>query len=342
MRRAFVLLAALAFHAIGTPTAQAAGVSVEEASAEAKDQAQEAFLAGDRAFDVQNYEEALRHFRVSHEVVASPNSRLMVARCLLELGRLDESYDEYLGVLADAADDEDYVDTREAAKKEQDALLNRLAWVKLEWGGRAKHASLEVGGRTRSVKRMDRPIAVTPGTTRIVATSETGEEASATVHVAAGRTAHVSLSTGKHVTVGTPPAKPPSTTVNEKGSRPHVAAKAPHDVAVQDSGGGSLKPLAYVAGGVGLVGMATFGTFGYLSGRHYDALEDDCRDGRCPTASQDDIAAGKQGQLVANIGLGVGIAGLGTGIVLFLLDDDGERPVAVDVGHRSISVRGVF
>src|SRR4051812_28705663 len=75
------------------------------ASAE-KDQraaAQKTFAAGSNLYDAHHYEEALAAFKASYQIVASPNSRLMVARCLRDLARNAEAYREYDAVVAEAA-----------------------------------------------------------------------------------------------------------------------------------------------------------------------------------------------------------------------------------------------
>ena len=82
-----------------------------------KEAAQESFYAGDEAFDVQKYQLALKYFEESYEIVPSLNTRLMIARSLLELGRLDESYEHYLELIAAPEEGEEYARTRAIAKK---------------------------------------------------------------------------------------------------------------------------------------------------------------------------------------------------------------------------------
>ena len=53
-------------------------------------------------YDAKHYAEALTAFRASHDVVKSPNTRLMIARCLRELGRLGEAYAETAATIAEA------------------------------------------------------------------------------------------------------------------------------------------------------------------------------------------------------------------------------------------------
>lgn len=312
------------------------GVSVEQATDEEKNAAQELFLKGDEDFDVQDYERALEHFTASYSTVASPNSRLMIARCLLEIGRLDEAYDEYSGVMKDAKGNDDYETTGNTAQKEREALRHRLAWLNVKLGNVPEGSRLMVGGRERTSESLEEPIAVTPGKTAVKATTGDGQVAEATVHLAAGRTATVQMKLGETITVGDPPRnlekvekEPEEPQVKEQPSSPYAQRT-------------SLKPYAYAAAGLGVLGFSGFAVLGTLSTNHYEALEEDCTDGICPASSQDDIDSGKQMQLFANVSLGVGIIGAAAAVTLFALDAKKNRSVDVQVGYQSLLVRGEF
>src|SRR4051812_48863807 len=70
---------------------------------EQKAGAQKTFDAGSRLYDAHRYDEALTAFRASYQILASPNSHLMVARALRDLGRNVEAYAEYDSVAREAA-----------------------------------------------------------------------------------------------------------------------------------------------------------------------------------------------------------------------------------------------
>ena len=319
----------------GGSASASGGVSVEQASDDQKRVAQESFLSGDKAFDIQDYQTAIEHFARSYATVASPNSRLMIARALLEIGRLDEAYDEYSGVIGDAEGNEDYETTGSTAKKEREALRHRLAWLTVKRGDVPEDSSLMIGGRERTTESLDEPIAVTPGRTAVKATTSDGAIAEAIVHLAAGRAAEVELKLGKTITVGDPPTQP-------KVAAPQVLSEENPEPSAGQQSSASLKPYAFAAGGVGLLGMAGFATFGTLSKSRYSSLEADCREGICPTSSQNDIDSGKQTQLLANISLGVGVAGVLTSGLLFILDGKKKRAVDVHVSEKSVMLTGAF
>jgi hypothetical protein len=84
----------------------------------------------------------------------------------------------------------------------------------------------------------------------------------------------------------------------------------------------SLRPWAYVAGGVGAAGVIGFAVFGALGKSRESDLKDSCS----PRCSSDDIDSVKSKYHLADISLGVGIVGLGTGVALFLLSQPAKHP----------------
>src|SRR4051794_11034742 len=68
---------------------------VHSAEKDQKAGAQKTYEAGTKLYDSKHFDEALAAFRASYQIVASPNSRLMIARCLRDLGRNAEAYREY-------------------------------------------------------------------------------------------------------------------------------------------------------------------------------------------------------------------------------------------------------
>src|SRR5258708_4041091 len=75
-------------------SAQADAVLPAAATPVQREQAQARFLRGKDLMTRRQYEDALAEFRASHEIVASPNTRLQTARCLLAMGRLIAAYAE--------------------------------------------------------------------------------------------------------------------------------------------------------------------------------------------------------------------------------------------------------
>ena len=126
-------------------------------------------------------------------------------------------------------------------------------------------------------------------------------------------------------------------------------AEAPSE-SDQSSGGKKLTPLrigAIAAAGVGVVGMVLFAVQGSASNATYDDLKEKCNGGPCPQEFAADIDKGRTQQTVANIGLGLGIVGLGAGAALFVLSmtkkpDTTQPQTTWLVGPGSVGVRGTF
>lgn len=318
--------------ALACTTRSALADDVQLAPEDTKKGAQTTFRAANDLFDAGRYEEALTAFRASYEIVHSPNSHLMIARALRELGRLVEAYEELTATVKEArAAGERYERTAEVAQDELDELTARLGTVTFDIVGANEPATVRIGDRTFEGDALAVPHKVEPGEIVAIAETPSGEVAEARATVEAGAEATLTLDL-------TPaPAEPASAPEPEPG---------PVEVS---SSGIPLRTWAYVAGGVGVAGMAAFGALGAISNSKFSDLEKACPDKRCPPDQQGTIDDGKTFQMIANIGLGVGIAGIGTGVVLFLLSDPPSREKQalsrtprVSVGLGSVSVRGRF
>jgi tetratricopeptide (TPR) repeat protein len=93
-----------------------------------KKAAQILFEAGDVLYESARYEEAVAAFRQSHAIVNSPNSRLMLARSLRELGKTVEACEQFAATVHDAeASEGRYPEAFQAATAEFDALKKQTA-----------------------------------------------------------------------------------------------------------------------------------------------------------------------------------------------------------------------
>ncbi len=327
-----------------TSAAWADGVAVDAATNEQLQQAQTAFQAADELFDVQQYAEALEKYRASYGVVASPNSRLMIARCLRELGRLDEAYAEYDATLTAAEElartKPQYAQTVKSARDELQALRTRVALLSVTLGDVPPESEVTVGGKQVDAKALERPIVVVPGEVVVTAVAPDGQRAGAVTRASAGRESTVTLKLGEGADIGQKPAgsEAPPPPPPPPQAEPEVAPTPPPE---SDS---LLKTYAYVAGGVGAAGLVTFGVFGMLNNAKYDELDEQCPDGHCAPDRSDDIDQGRLYQTLANVGAVVGVVGLGAGVTLFYLghSQESEPQAAVLVGPGSITVSGRF
>jgi hypothetical protein len=83
-----------------------------------------------------------------------------------------------------------------------------------------------------------------------------------------------------------------------------------------------MSPLrlgAYVAGGVGVLGLATATVAGLMANSTYGDLNHACGGGTCPADKSGEISSGRTQETVANVGLVLGLLGVGAGVSLYVL-----------------------
>ena len=328
------MLGLMAGCAAWVPSSLAAGAPVDQATDAQKQEAQTLFLDAKKSFDEKQLEKALTGFRASYDAVASPNSLLMVARTLVALDRIEEAYtvyEEATRVAQEAAaKDKKYEPAVEAAKKEFEDLRPRVALVTLEVVGATPDTELFVNDQPVARDQWGKEMPMRVGAASVTAKATGKPEFQQDLTISGGAsTQRIDLQT-----FWAPAPPPPAETTTDTKAEGSV-----------DLLGLDKRTWAYIAGGVGAAGIVTFGVFGAMNRSKFNSLEDDCPNSVCLTDRSDDIDAGKRYQTIANVGLVVGVVGLGTGTVLYLLSDDKgrEQPTTqVGVGPGSVTLQGTF
>jgi hypothetical protein len=330
-----VQLSAVVLSAAGVPTigdAYAAGAPVTSATDEQKAAAQKAFTDALEKAKLGKHEEALAGFRASHEIVASPNSRLMIARELAALKRFGEAYRE--AVVAErlateaAAIDPKYADAQKGATEDLAEFRAQVGFVKLDQRG-IEDSEVVIGGRTLTKEEKAVPIAVDPGEVEVVVRSPRGQE-SRKVSVAAGAEASVTF-----VNEAAPPPEKPKDAGVEKSMHPF------------DMGDGQ-RITGTALGGVGVVGMVLFGVFGGLHLSKFNDIEEQCGTGTCPANLEEEADTGRTYQTAANVSLVIGLVGLvaGAGLLIptYVIDKGGPDSTALNlqVGPGGFVLEGSF
>lgn len=342
--RSILAVSALSVAVLASPLASAAGADPSSATPAQKKEAMDHFTAGKQAFEVKNYEKAVAELRASLDVVDSPNARLELARALRDGGKLADAWAEYERVVQDAtkmaAKEPRYAKTADAATTERTDVEAKLAFVLVTVAHAPKDAVLKVGGKSVPQDDWDEPIVAPAGACDVVLSDASGKElARQTVMATVGQKLPVDLDAQP-----APQAAPASTAIapeDKPDNGPPPADTAPPP---SSSGRSSLRPWAYVAGGVGVAGLAAFTVFGLMSNSDYSDLQNSCHPG-CPANKSSEIDNGKTYQLIANIGLGVGIVGVAAGATLFVLSLGGKSAPATTglvVGPSFVGVRGTL
>ncbi|MCU0694721.1 MAG: hypothetical protein MUF54_25365 [Polyangiaceae bacterium] len=330
----------------GATAAQRA--SVGAATRQQKPKAQELFAAGIKQFEAKDYASALESFRGSYGRVASPNSQLMIARSLRELDRLVEAFLAYQSVIKEAEATggrrKKYEKASDAARTELDELRPRIAFVTMQVKGATPDTKLLVGEREIAPEQWGEQIPVRGGAIVIAASAPGKPDVRTEVEATGGNTTvHLDLAA---TWAPAPPAPAPA-----RARAPAAPSKPVRAEASASTSGPTPRHWAYAAGSVGVAGLVTFGVFGVMSKERYGDLEDSCPNNQCSSDRSSDIDSGKTYQTVANVGLAVGVAGLGVGVALYLLSEDPSssrremamtRAPRVDVGLGGLSVNGRF
>lgn len=286
------------------------------------------FTKGNDLLKAKKYSLALDQFKQSYAAVPSPNSHLYIARCLAALGDSRAAYIEFTKVIeeaeARAAEQEKYAPTRDAAKVDREELVPKLAMVTVSVPQAGPNATVRIGAELVPREQWDKPIPFPPGNVDATLQIEGRPDVTQTLTLAAGEKKSIVLNPAgagdfKNLpgsdTAAAPPPPPPSS----------PAKRSP------------LRPAAFVAGGVGVVGMVMFAVAGPMSQATYASLKEKCGLAQCSSDHKSEIAAGKTQQVVANVGAVVGAVGLAAGVTLFVLSLRPEKTESAPSAHIVIS-----
>lgn len=282
--------------------------------------AQADFDAAQRLFDIGQHEAALSRFRKAYTVSGSPNAHLMIARCLIALGKPVEAYEEMAATTREAATkaeaDPKYGPTRDAAASELARLERHVAKIVVALAEPGAGASVTINGAPLAAARLGAPVAALPGQ-MVVEASRPGE---------APVRREISISAGETKTVALSFSKPTTARSAEGGPRPEPLPLSPVDA----SSGGGVRTLGFVTAGIGVAGVVVFGVAAGLAKGQHDSLEEECGGVRCTDPKYADVVdSGKRLTTIANVGLVFGVAGLvGGGLMIALGGPSKQTPAA--------------
>jgi hypothetical protein len=329
LRRSRAVATALALSIGSVSHAYAAGVEPAKATPAQRDQAQTHFLKGRDLYNAKTYDAALVELTASLDAVASPNTRLYVARCLRDMGRLVPAYAEYGRTVVEAkenaGDDNRYDKAAQAANEERAQLATKLGFVELHVSHPAADTTVKVGSEDVKRAAWEEPVAVSPGPVDVVVDTP-------------GRPPqkqHVEVAAGQHQPV----------TVDAAGEAPAVATAPPTDTDAGEKP--TLRPYFYATAGLAVIGLTTFIVAGSMANSTFSKLEDSCGAGPCPAGHEDDISSGKTQQTFANIGLAVFVVSAAASVTLFVLGTPKKSaPTAasarVTAGPSYVGLQGAF
>lgn len=308
--------------------AVAAGVAPAAATPVQREQAQSRFLKGRDLYNARKYDAALVELRASLDIVASPNTRLTLGRCLRDMGRTVAAYVE-LGRTAVEAKELVHDDTRYekagiAAAEERAALAPQLGFVEVSVLHPSAETKLTVSGEEVRRGGWAEPIPVLPGTSDIVVETPGHAAVRQPLTIAAG--------------------EKKTATIDAQASA-LAEAPAPPPPAPREDRSSSLRPVAFASAGIAAAGLATFLVAGALANGTYSDLESACGGERtCPPGHEGDISRGKTQQTFANVGLVVFGVAAAASVTLFVVGSPKttKASAAVALSPAFMTVRGTF
>jgi tetratricopeptide (TPR) repeat protein len=288
----------------------------------------ERFTAASQLYKQGRIEQALGSFEQVFESTRSPNAGLYVGHCLVKLTRYVEAYDAFSTTLKEIGKQEgdEYEATREAALAQLSWLTVRVTKLVITVSSLPPDLAVRVDGSTLDPSGLGRELILLPGPHRIEASAPSVQPVTREIEATAGETRIITLWFEKVASVPPPPPLPSST--------PAPARRGDEHQPIMVFSG-------FAAAGAGTAGLALFAIAGLAAKNAYDNLARECRPGACSDLEhRDRISNGKTHQRLANIGLGVGVAGLLAGATLLYFGYSGsaERGVAVELEPHAARV----
>jgi hypothetical protein len=301
--------------------------TMDAGAAEAK------FNAGLRLFKAGKMADALPVFREVADGSGSPNARLYVGHCLQQLGKYVEAHRAFTAVVKQTTQrgDTKYETTREAALAQLGLLEPRVAKVVVSLVDIPNGLAVTLDGTALEEKDLGSPIVVEPGMHKVGGTAPEMAPVTRDITVDAGESKTTILTFKK---LETAPAPEPASQIEASPSKPLP-----------------LRTVGFVAGGVGVAGMAVFTVAGLMAKSTFNRMSDVCGSAGCSDPGQlSEIDKGRSQQTLANVGLAVGLVGLSAGAALVILggrhqDNDRSPSVAITGtagGGAALSYSGKF
>jgi hypothetical protein len=294
---------------------------------------------GREVFDAGDFERAYDLFHRAYGLVQAPSIALYEARALAKLGRLVQAQETYLRAVRTkltADSPEAFRKAVHEAETEEMALEERipkLTLVLVGPGAKLPNVSVKTDGEPLAPELVGVEVPINPGSHVVTAAAPGGEQTSQTVTIAEGAKQRFELTVAAPATKAHPTSAKPS----------HVAAPPPEHPAPAAHW---QKPVAYVAGAVGVAGLVTGIVTGSMAQAHYSQVKSACPNRMCVEGSSgaDELGSFRTLRTVSTVGYIVGGVGLAAGVTLIVLAPHGERAAstAVWLGPASVGVRSAF
>lgn len=285
--------------------------------------AEEIFARAEKAMAKKDYETACPAFATSFQMSDGKGALYRLAQCEdARGGRLATQIKNWKEVRDRFADKADIV---AEAEKRIAALSGQVARLTIKRGeGAPADLKVELDGHQTP---LDEAVPVDAGKHSVVGTASGGQP----------MRVETFLEDGEQRTVELAPEK-----VALKDDRP---PPPPTDESAGD--GFPFTTAGFVAGGVGIAGLALFAISTPIIAGASSDIDDACGEDRVCTPTEaraaDDAASTGETWQVPNIaGLVVGVVGVGLGVTFLVIGAQSDAPVEASVGPGRLDLRGTF
>lgn len=267
---------------------------------------------GVKLADAGNCEEAVDKLSRAEKIFHAPTTLARLGECQVQLGKIVEGSEnlnrvsrENLAPTAPSA----FKDAQERARRVLAEAKPRIAKLKIAVAAPAgAQFVVKLDGEPVPVANLNTNRPTDPGEHVVEVTAPGYKSATAKVRLGDGAQDSVAL------TLEVDPNAPKAPLV-----APTAPGTAPGGPGPGESTGPRNRMPAYVALGVGAVGLGVGAVFGLIALGKKGDLDDACPSKVCPSsAQQDTIDSGKTFATVSTVGFVVGVVGAGVGTVLLL------------------------
>jgi hypothetical protein len=301
------------------------------------------FNKGVADLEAGRYEKACRALAESQRIDPRPGTLFALADCHEKAGRIATAagfYTDYLRAFEGLAPNMKprHLERSKIAKKQQEALTPQIPELTLILPKDAPAAvRIKRNGAELLAASLGTALPVDPGEHEI------------TIEVP-GRpivTRKIILQKGEKKRVELP--------LEEPKAKPEPVATPPAPPAEEEEGGsGSGRTIGiFTAGGVGIAGLATGAITGGLALGKKSIVDEHCEETRCDHEGKLAADSGKTLSIVSTVGFGVGIAGVATATILWLVGPSDKKAnqaklaiqaglLAADSTGAVIGLKGAF
>lgn len=306
--------------------------------------ARELGVEGVKLADAGKCAEAIERLSRAEALHHAPTILGRLGECQVEVGKLVEGTENLQRVVREPLAPNAppaFVAAVERAKKVLAAAQPKIAKLTIVVSPAEAKPTVTIDGVTISQALIGTARPIDPGPHEVKVRAEGFLDGGAKVTLAASESAKLEVKL-EPVPVVAPPPEPAKV-----APPPPPPAKEPKSVAVQPDSdvdeARAGRTAAWVALGVGAVGLVSGATFGFVAIDARKTLDRECPEKRCPAASEEELVSAKRWAALSTVGFV--LAGAGVGISAFLFATTPSKTTASItpvIGLGAVGLRGEF